>query len=133
LPLRFDADWDPASGRLERLDYRVTGAATPAPRVTTAARPALRAELRAAIADRVGAALREEFANQPSRFELLGVDRVDSGRRTMVVAGSGITHFDGEGAAFTRFTASLDKFDGRIVHVDYELLQDAAAGTLALR
>jgi hypothetical protein len=70
--------------------------------------------LRDAIAARVGTALRTEFANQPSRFELLAVDRVDSGRRRMVVAGSGITRFDGEGAAFTRFTASLDKFDGRV-------------------
>jgi hypothetical protein len=61
------------------------------------------------------------------------VDRVDSGRRRMVVTGSGITRFDGEGAAFTRFTASLDKFDGRVLNVDYELLGDADADAIASR
>jgi hypothetical protein len=137
LPVRFDADWNPATARLERVDYRVTPVA-PATKATSQATPkarpaALRAGMRDAIAARVGTALRAEFANQPSRFELLGVDRVDSGRRRMVVSGSGITRFDGEGAAFTRFTATLDKFDGRVLNVDYELLDDAEPDAIASR
>jgi hypothetical protein len=137
LPVHFDADWDPDAGRVERIDYTVPPAAPGAPsRVAAAARanpPALRAELRKAIASRVQASLRAEFANQPSRFELLGVERVESGRRQMVVSGSGITHFDGEGAAYTRFNASLDKFDGRVLHVDYELLEDVGEAAIAAR
>jgi hypothetical protein len=137
LPVRFDADWSPGAGRLERIDYTVTPSAPVAPvRASVASRadqPALRAELRKAIATRVEASLRAEFANQPSRFELLGVERVESGRRRMVVSGSGITHFDGEGAAFTRFNASLDKFDGRVLHVEYELLEDVGDAAIASR
>jgi hypothetical protein len=135
LPVHYDADWNPATGELERLDYRVVGAAAPAATASAAARarPALGATLRAAISDKLGAALGQEFSGQHSRFELLGVDRVESGRRRMVVTGTGITRFDGEGAAFTRFSASLDKFDGRVLHVDYDLLQDVDPRTLAAR
>lgn len=45
----------------------------------------------------------------------------------MVVTGDGITGFPGEGAAYTKFVATVDKFTGDIVNVEYELLQEVAA------
>lgn len=128
LPVRVEADWNAAGRRIDRLDYAVTGAATAQPplRAANAAPGAARigAMLHAAIEDRVGAGIGREFAAQHPSFQLVAVDSVASGRYRMVVAGTGITRFPGEGAAFTRFSASIGKFDSRVLHVDYELLQE---------
>lgn len=133
LPLRVEADWNAGEQRIERIDYRVTGAAT----AQLAARAAgvmpdgarigaarIGAALHAAIQDKVGADIGREFAAQHPEFQLVAVDSVASGRYSMVVAGTGITRFPGEGAAFTRFSANIGKFDGRVMRVDYELLQE---------
>jgi hypothetical protein len=129
VPLRVEADWDLATQRLARVDYRVTGPAR------TVAKPAdaVGERLRAAIASRVGDGLAAEFAGQRSEFQLLEVERVQSGRHRMLVTGTGITRFPGEGAAYTRFSATVDKFDGELEQVDYELLGDAPGESLAAR
>lgn len=131
LPVRVEADWNAAERRIDRLDYAVTGAATAQPPLHAANAAAnavpgaarIGTMLHAAIEDRVGAGIGREFAAQHPSFQLVAVDSVASGRYRMVVAGTGITRFPGEGAAFTRFSASIGKFDGRVLHVDYELLQ----------
>ncbi len=141
LPVHVEADWNADARRVDRLDYRVTGAATAqaqAPGADVAAGVPARAAqvgttLHAAIEGKVAAGIRAEFASQHPDFQLVAVDAVTSGRYRMVVAGTGITRFPGEGAAFTRFSASIDKFDGRVLRVDYELLQDMDARAVAAR
>jgi hypothetical protein len=129
LPLRVEADWDLATQRLARVDYRVSG---PARNASTPA-DAVGERLRAAIASRVREGLAAEFAGQRSEFQLLEVERVQSGRHRMLVTGTGITRFPGEGAAYTRFSATVDKFDGALERVDYELLGDAPVEAIAAR
>lgn len=136
LPLRVEADWNADAGRIDRLDYRVTGPAT-APLSAGAASSArgvagIGASLHAAIEDKVGVGIGREFAAQHPSFQLVAVDSIASGRYRMVVAGTGITRFPGEGAAFTRFTASVGKFDGRVLKVDYELLQELDPSSVAV-
>jgi len=128
LPVRIEADWNAGGRRIDRLDYAVTGAAKARPplRAANAAPGPARigAMLHTAIEDKIGAGIGLEFAAQHPSFQLVAVDSVASGRYRMVVTGTGITRFPGEGAAFTRFSASVGKFDGRVLHVDYELLQE---------
>ena len=128
LPLRVEADWNAGFRRIDRLDYTVTGAATQrSPRRASNAPPGaarIGTMLHTKIQDEVGAGIGREFATQHPSFQLLAVDSVASGRYRMVVTGTGITRFPGEGAAFTRFSASIGKFDGRVLQVNYELLQE---------
>ncbi len=135
LPVHVEADWNPSTQSVERVDYKVSGTAQAG--MPTARRLAsstgLGDAMRAAIEKKVGAGIHAEFASQPAAFTLVGVDSIASGRNRMVVSGNGITRFSGEGAAFTRFSASVDKFSGDVLNVDYELLQELDAGELASR
>jgi hypothetical protein len=128
MPIEVTVSYDLAQSRVEYVDYLVTGAALPS------ARGALGETLRKRIADRIGARLVLEFSQQPVDFSLLDIQQVASSRSRMVVTGTGITRFPGEGAAYTRFVATTDKFSGKVVSVQYELLQevsDAGSGALA--
>ena len=49
------------------------------------------------------------------------------------LSGTGITRFPGEGAAYTRVRASVNKFDGVLRLAEYELLGDAPANEIASR
>lgn len=117
LPVEVNIAYDP-SGSVEQANYRVTGKAQPS-RATL-----LGKKLRSEIADRIGARLVLEFAQQPVDFSLLEIDQLASGRDRVMISGNGITRFIGEGAAFTSFVATADKFSGKILTVQYELLQE---------
>jgi hypothetical protein len=142
LPLRVEADWNAGTQRIERLDYRVTGdavrnvhaagAAAMAARQPSAS-PALGAKMRSAIESRLNDGMAGEFSSQHPRFELVSIEGIASGRYRMVVTGTGITRFPGEGAAFTRFSASVDKFDGHVAQADYDLLQQLDQDEIAAR
>lgn len=125
LPIEVLATYDPQSSRMEQVNYRVTGNARPS-------RPEqLGKTLRQSIADRIGARLVLEFSQQPVDFALLGIDEVTSGRRKVVLSGTGITRFEGEGSAFTQFVATADKFTGKVLTVQYELRQEVDALEIA--
>ena len=123
IPIEVTVTYDLATARVERTNYQVNETTAPAP-VKSAV---LAKKLRDSIADRIGARLVLEFAQQPVDFSLLQITNVASGRNQMVVSGDGITGFPGEGAAYTKFVATVDKFTGDIVNVHYELLQEVAA------
>ena len=123
IPIEVTVTYDLATARVERADYHVTESVAPAPMKSAV----LAKKLRDSIADRIGARLVLEFAQQPVDFSLLQITNVASGRNRMVVTGDGITGFPGEGAAYTKFVATVDKFTGAIVKVDYELLQEVVA------
>lgn len=130
VPIEVTVSYDLPGARVENVDYRVTGAAV------DSSRQRLGAKLRQRIADRIGARLVLEFNQQAVDFSLLDIQQVASSRGRMVVTGNGITRFAGEGAAYTRFVATADKFTGQVLNVKYELLQeveDAPAVELAVR
>lgn len=118
IPIEVTVSYDLPGARVENVDYRVTGAAVD----SSPAR--LGAKLRQRIADRIGARLVLEFNQQAVDFSLLDIKQVASTRNRMVVTGNGITRFPGEGAAYTRFVATADKFTGQVLNVKYELLQE---------
>lgn len=124
LPISTTVLYDVASQRVEHVSYRVEGALQPSPADLLGTR------LRDAVADRIGARLVLEFAQQPVDFSLLDIEQMATGRNRVVLAGNGITRFDGEGAAFTRFVATADKSTGKIITVQYELLQEMNEGEL---
>lgn len=118
LPITVKVDYDMADSRVEQVTYRVTGAA----RQSRA--QLLGQQMRNAIADRIGARLVLEFSQQPVDFSLLDINQLASGRNRVMISGNGVTRFPGEGAAFTTFVATADKFTGKILTVQYELLQE---------
>ena len=118
LPIAVKIDYDVADSRVEQVNYRVTGAA----RQTST--QLLGQKMRSAIADRIGARLVLEFSQQPVDFSLLEISQLASGRNRVMISGNGVTRFPGEGAAFTTFVATADKFTGKILTVQYELLQE---------
>jgi hypothetical protein len=118
IPIEVNVSYDLDQQRVETSDYHVTGNAVATPRAQ------LGSKLRQRIADRIGARLVLEFSQQPVDFSLLEINQVASSRNRMVVSGNGITRFPGEGAAYTRFVATADKFSGEVLNVKYELLQE---------
>lgn len=118
LPIEVKVNYDVADSRVEHVSYRVTGAA----RQSRA--QLLGKQMRSAIADRIGARLVLEFSQQPVDFSLLDIDQIASGRNRVMISGNGVTRFAGEGAAYTTFVATADKFTGKILTVQYELLQE---------
>lgn len=127
IPIEVTVGYDLAQARVENVDYVVTGAAVPSTRGT------LGEKLRQRIADRIGTRLVLEFSQQPVDFSLLDIEQVASSRNRMLVTGNGITRFPGEGAAYTRFVATADKFSGQVLSVQYELMQEVSdAGSAAL-
>lgn len=74
-----------------------------------------------ALADRIDAALHEEFSQQP--FDLV-IDRVvtqGAGDRLVQVRGSGTVDFGPEGATATQIDALYDPAEARWLRVSYEL------------
>ena len=118
LPITVEVDYDAADSRVEHVTYRVTGAAR------QSRTQLLGQQMRSAIADRIGARLVLEFSQQPVDFSLLDINQLASGRNRVMISGNGVTRFPGEGAAFTTFVATADKFTGKILTVQYELLQE---------
>lgn len=118
LPIEVKVNYDVADSRVEHVSYRVTGAA----RQSRA--QLLGKQMRSAIADRIGARLVLEFSQQPVDFSLLDINQLASGRNRVMISGNGVTRFPGEGAAYTTFVATADKFTGKILTVQYELLQE---------
>ncbi|MEO7251833.1 MAG: hypothetical protein ABIW30_04405, partial [Arenimonas sp.] len=123
VPIQITVTYDLTTARVERASYVVSESTATA----SSGSAVLGKKLRDSIADRIGARLVLEFAQQPVDFSLLQITNVASGRKRMVVTGDGITGFPGEGSAYTKFVATVDKFTGDIVKVDYELLQELAA------
>ena len=123
IPIRVTVSYDLSTERVERANYVVSEGAAAAPSKSAV----LGRKLRDSISDRIGARLVLEFAQQPVDFSLLQITNIASGRNRIVVTGNGITGFPGEGAAYTKFVATVDKFTGDIVNVDYELLQEVTA------
>lgn len=122
IPIQVTVTYDLSTARVERANYVVSEGAAPAH-----SKPdVLGKKLRDSIANRIGARLVLEFAQQPVDFSLLQITNVASGRNRMLVTGDGITGFPGEGAAYTKFVATVDKFSGAVLKVDYELLQEVA-------
>lgn len=118
IPISVSISYDLPETKVEHVEYRVTGGSR------TAELGLQQNKLKASIADLIGSRLVLEFAQQPVDFSLVEISHIDSGRNRMLVSGNGITRFPGEGAAFTRFVAIVDKFTSRVLHVDYELLQE---------
>jgi hypothetical protein len=118
LPISVKVNYDVLDSRVEQVTYRVTGSARQS-RVQL-----LGQQMRSAIADRIGARLVLEFSQQPVDFSLLDINQLASGRNRVMISGNGVTRFPGEGAAFTTFVATADKFTGKILTVQYELLQE---------
>lgn len=121
LPIDVTVVYDLPGARIEQVNYRVTGKAE-RPKAEL-----LGKKLRNAIADRIGARLVLEFSQQPVDFSLLEIEHLASGRNRVMITGNGVTNFIGEGAAYTRFVATADKFTGHILTVQYELLQEVPA------
>lgn len=125
LPVEVNVAYDMASGVVEQANYRVTGSAQ-ASRATL-----LGQRMRGEIADRIGARLVLEFAQQPVDFSLLEIAQIASGRDRVMISGNGITRFIGEGAAYTSFVATADKSSGKILTVQYELMQEIPGAEIA--
>lgn len=125
LPVDVNVSYDLSTGTIEHVNYRVTGKAQASRAVL------LGKQLRGAIADRIGARLVLEFAQQPVDFSMLEIEQLASGRDRVMISGNGITRFIGEGAAFTSFVATADKFTGKILTVQYELLQEIPSVEIA--
>lgn len=73
------------------------------------------------LANRVDAALKDEFAQQPVHLRIDRVTTSNAGTRYMRVQGIGSADFGAEGATATRIEALYDRRDERWVRVDYEL------------
>lgn len=119
MPLDVVATYDLIERRMERVDYTARPQAAPAP-VTDRL-------VREALAARIGAKLAAEFRDQPARFELLSVERIDYGHKRLRLEGAGLTDFGAEGVVYTPFVAVMDKRDGALLELDFELLQEPPA------
>jgi hypothetical protein len=119
MPLDVVAAYDLIERRMERVEYTARPQAT---------RAAVADDLRRAISIRIGARLAAEFRDQPARFELLDVERIDYGYKRLRLEGAGLTDFGAEGVVYTPFVAILDKRDGELVELSYELLHEPPAG-----
>ena len=117
MPVKVTLTSDIVDARVEHVAYRVSGN-------TGRSRSAvLGAHLRSQLAQRIQSRLAVEF-DQPVDFALLDIEQVASGRSRLTISGNGISRFPGEGAAYTRFVATADRFSGEIHGVTYELLQE---------
>jgi hypothetical protein len=119
MPLDVVAVYDLVDHRLERVDYTA--------RPATAASPVSDGRIRKALSDRIDARVAADFRDQPAHFRLLSVERVDYGRNRLRLEGAGLTDFGAEGVVYTPFVAILDKRDGTLVELTYDLLAEAPA------
>ena len=118
IPVEVTITYDLASAQIEQAAYLVAASQG------AANRAALDPSLRQRIADRIGAGLVVEFAQQPVDFALRRIEHLAGGRNRLFVSGEGVTHFAGEGSAATRFVATADRRSGRILTIQYELGQE---------
>jgi hypothetical protein len=117
VPLEISVAWDLPTQRVEQASYLLAG---PADGV------ALEENMRARIADRIGARLVVEFAGQPVDFALSRVEHLAAGRDRLLVSGEGIASFGAEGDARTRFLATADRSTGKLLTLQYELGEQLA-------
>lgn len=114
IPFRFAALYDTG---LSSVDYPslVLGTEAPGQRVATDARVARQ------LAREVGRRLDLEFAGQPVRFMLDGVELSPAGSRYQRLQANGIADFGSEGRAAAAVEALYDPRSGQWLHVRYEL------------
>lgn len=120
VPVEVTVSYDVIDNRVEQAAYLVADSgrqAVPA---------AVAAGLRQRIADRIGSRLVVEFAQQPVDFSLQRIEHLAGGRNRLLISGAGITRFEGEGAALTRFVATARRDSGEILTIQYELGEEIA-------
>lgn len=110
LPVRFEALYDSATGRVLSPAIQLDRDASAAPVTPTAG-----------LGVAVDRALASEFAWQPVAFELDEAWRTGGNDRYAVVDGRGVARFAGEGAAEVRLQAVYDLVDEAWIHVGYSL------------
>jgi hypothetical protein len=118
VPIVAKVVYDVAHEQIERVDYSLPE------RSSATNKASIDNALRSRIADVIGSRLVMEFAQQPVDFSLTNVRSVADGRDRLLIDGDGVTHFGGEGDAYTRFVAVADKFSGRVVAIKYDLLNE---------
>lgn len=126
IPVEVTVSYDLHERRVEQANYLIAAGARPSPQRFLGKR------MRREIADRIGSRLVLEFAQQAVDFSLLDVKHFSSGRDRIMISGTGVTRFLGEGAAHTRFVATADKSSGHILSISYELLEEIAEEDLPL-
>lgn len=115
IPVEVTVSYDLIDNRVEQAAYLVADSAR---EVVSAA---VATGLRQRIADRIGSRLVVEFAQQPVDFSLQRIEHLAGGRNRLLISGAGITRFEGEGAALTRFVATARRDSGEILTIQYEL------------
>jgi hypothetical protein len=132
VPVRVEATYDLIDHRLDTVDYIVVNEPAAADKAASHPMPA---PVRAALARRIGDRIAGEFRDQPVKFSLVSVERVDYGRHRTQMSGTGLTDFGTEGRAYTPFVATLDKHTGALLELRYDLLQesDDVAPAVAVR
>ena len=118
VPVEVTVTYDLADARVEQAAYLVSDTSK------AGGGPVLDPLLRQRIAERIGARLVVEFAQQPVDFALGRIDHLAGGRNRLLVSGEGVTRFVGEGSAATRFVATADRRSGQILTIQYELGQE---------
>jgi hypothetical protein len=121
IPIQVVVTYDLPEQKMERADYLVAAGAE------SLNDELLGKSLRDNISDSIGSRLVLEFSQQPVDFSLEEITHLASGRNRLMISGNGITRFPGEGAAYTRFVATADRFSGRLISISYELLQQVEA------
>ena len=117
LPIRYSASYDTTTESIGQ------------PEITFATQPAQgrHASVDGTALDAlVGRQLTEEFASQTVEFDLGTLKQVAGDARYVVVDGSGVASFAGEGAATVSVQAVLDRTTGQWLGVSYALGGDAA-------
>lgn len=117
VPVEVTVTYDLVDARVEQAAYLVSDTSR------ADSGPVLDPLLRQRIADRIGARLVIEFAQQPVDFALGRIDHLAGGSNRLLISGEGLTRFAGEGSAATRFVATADRRSGRILTIQYELGQ----------
>ena len=117
LPMRYAAIYDTSTGSVESPDITFTAQAAQGRPASVDA---------TALDTMVGRQLTEEFASQSVDFDLGTVRPVASDGRYLMVDGSGIARFAGEGAAMVSVQAVLDRTTGQWLGVSYALGGEAA-------
>jgi hypothetical protein len=123
IPVVATVVYDTSEARVEHVSYSIAGKAG-----TSNTGPISRA-VRDRIADVIGSRLVLEFSQQAVDFSLLNVRSVANGHERLLIDGDGITRFQGEGAAYTRFVAVADKSSGRIISITYDLQQQIGSSS----
>ena len=117
LPITYSASYDTATGSIGSPEI------TFAPQVAHATRDPIGS---GGLDQIVGQQLTAEFGSQSVEFDLGTVRPVAGDARYVVVDGSGVASFAGEGAAHVSVQAVLDRSTGQWLGVAYALGDEAA-------